>query len=124
MLEVLRIRTATARFGREIDDRVMPAEAGLVERAVSLTKGCYPGQEPIARLHYRGHANRGLRVLGIEGEELPEPDAELRLGEKAVGRVTSAVRTEDGIVALAYVRTEVPADAVLETGPAKARSLH
>jgi folate-binding protein YgfZ len=123
-LEALRIRAGTPRFGREIDDRVLPAEAGLVERAVSLTKGCYPGQEPIARLHYRGHANRGLRVLVVEGEELPEPDAELRLGEKTVGRVTSAVRTEDGIVALAYVRAEVPADAVLGTGSSKARSLH
>jgi tRNA-modifying protein YgfZ len=123
-LEERRIRAGTPRFGREIDDRVLPAEAGLVERAVSLTKGCYPGQEPIARLHHRGHANRGLRVLGIEGTELPQPDAELRLGEKAVGRVTSAVRTVDGIVALAYVRREVPADAVLEAGSSKARSLH
>jgi tRNA-modifying protein YgfZ len=123
-LEELRIRAGTPRFGREIDDRVLPAEAGLVERAVSLTKGCYPGQEPIARLHYRGHANRGLRVLAVEGEELPEADAELRLGEKAVGRVTSAVRTAEGIVALAYVRAEVPADAELVTGSARARSLH
>jgi tRNA-modifying protein YgfZ len=123
-LEERRIRAGTPRFGREIDDRVLPAEAGLVEHAVSLTKGCYPGQEPIARLHHRGHANRGLRVLGIEGTELPQPDAELRLGEKAVGRVTSAVRTVDGIVALAYVRREVPADAVLEAGSSKARSLH
>ncbi|MGH3036674.1 MAG: YgfZ/GcvT domain-containing protein [Gaiellaceae bacterium] len=123
-LEERRIRAGTPRFGSEIDDRVLPAEAGLVERAVSLTKGCYPGQEPIARLHHRGHANRGLRVLGIEGEELPEPDAELRLGEKAVGRVTSAVRTGDGIIALAYVRTEVPADAVLAAGSSKARPLH
>jgi folate-binding protein YgfZ len=123
-LEALRIRAGTPRFGREIDDRVLPAEAGLVERAVSLTKGCYPGQEPIARLHYRGHVNRGLRVLRIEGEDLPEPDAELRHAEKAVGRVTSAVRTEDGIVALAYVRAEVPADAALAIGRSKARSLH
>jgi tRNA-modifying protein YgfZ len=123
-LEALRIRAGTPRFGREIDDRVLPAEAGLVERAVSLTKGCYPGQEPIARLHYRGHANRGLRVLHLEGEDVPERDAELRLGEKAVGRVTSAVRTDEGIVALAYVRAEVPDDAVLEIGRSKARSLH
>ena len=68
-LETLRIRAATPRYGREIDDRVLPAEAGLVERAVSLTKGCYPGQEPIARLHYRGHANRSLRVLSIASTE-------------------------------------------------------
>jgi tRNA-modifying protein YgfZ len=123
-LEELRIRAGTPRFGREIDDRVLPAEAGLVERAVSLTKGCYPGQEPIARLHYRGHANRGLRVLALEGEDVPDPDAELRLGEKVVGRVTSAVRTDEGILALAYVRAEVPADAELATGSSKARSLH
>ncbi len=123
-LEVLRIQAGTPLFGKEIDDRVLPAEAGLVERAVSLTKGCYPGQEPIARLHYRGHANRGLRVLAVEGEELPSPDQELSLDEKVVGRVTSAARSNGGIVALAYVRTEVPPDAVLELGRSKARPLH
>jgi tRNA-modifying protein YgfZ len=123
-LEALRIRAGTPRFGREIDDRVLPAEAGLVERAVSLTKGCYPGQEPIARLHYRGHANRGLRVLAVDGGELPGPDDELRLGEKVVGRVTSAVRSNGEIVALAYVRAEVPEDAVLELGRSRARRLH
>jgi tRNA-modifying protein YgfZ len=123
-LEAMRIAAGTPRFGKEIDDRVLPAEAGLVERAVSLTKGCYPGQEPIARLHYRGHANRGLRVLAVEGEELPGPDAELSIGEKVVGRVTSAARTNGGIVALAYVRNQVPADAELALGPSKARPLH
>lgn len=122
-LEALRIRAGTPRYGREIDDRTLPAEAGLVERAVSLTKGCYPGQEPIARLQYRGHANRGLRVLRIEGDELPEADAELRLGGKAVGRVTSAARDADGIVALAYVRLEVPAEAELDVGRSVARPL-
>jgi folate-binding protein YgfZ len=114
-LEAMRIEAGTPRFGREIDDRVLPAEAGLVERAVSLTKGCYPGQEPIARQHYRGKLNRRLRVLELEGEV--DPDSEIRLGEKAVGRVTSVVPG----LALAYVRTEVPDDAVLEIGAAKAR---
>src|SRR5581483_6574257 len=57
-LERLRIEAGTPRFGRELDDRVLPAEAGLDERAVSFTKGCYPGQEPIARQHYRGKVNR------------------------------------------------------------------
>jgi len=123
-LEVMRIEAGTPAWGREIDDRVLPAEAGLVERAVSLTKGCYPGQEPIARLHFRGHANRGLRVLSIEGGELPGRDAELRLGGKGVGRVTSAARADGGIVALAYVRVEVPEDAALEVGRSKARPLH
>ena len=114
-LEALRIRARTPRWGRELDDRVLPAEAGLVERAVSFTKGCYPGQEPVARLHHRGHANRTLRTLSLDGGELPERDAELRLGEKAVGRVTSAVRDPaGGILALGYVRVEVPDDAQLE----------
>jgi folate-binding protein YgfZ len=123
-LERLRIEAGTPAWGKELDERVLPAEAGLVERAVSLTKGCYPGQEPIARLHYRGHANRGLRVLAIEGDELPERDAELRYGEKGVGRVTSAARGPDGIVALAYVRAEVPREADLALGPRTAWPLH
>jgi folate-binding protein YgfZ len=114
-LEGFRIAARTPAWGRELDDRVLPAEAGLVERAVSLTKGCYPGQEPIARLHYRGHANRTLRVLGIEGEQVPEYDAEIRLGEKVVGRVTSAVSRpgDGGVAALGYVRAEVPEGAPL-----------
>jgi folate-binding protein YgfZ len=115
-LERLRIEAGTPRWGREIDDRVLPAEAGLVERAVSFTKGCYPGQEPIARLHHRGHVNRSLRVLDVDGDP-PAPDTEIRLGEKVVGRVTSAVPGR----ALGYVRTEVPEDAELMVGPAKAR---
>ena len=114
-LERLRILAGTPRFGREIDDRVLPAEAGLTERAVSFTKGCYPGQEPIARLHYRGHANRGLRVLRFDGDQLPAFDTELVHEGKAVGRVTSAARLpEGGMVVLAYVRVEVPEDTALE----------
>lgn len=123
-LERLRILARTPRLGRELDDRVMPAEAGLEERAISFTKGCYPGQEPVARLHYRGHPNRGLRVLALEGDELPEYDAELALDGKAVGRATSAARDpEHGIVALAYVRREVPADATLDLGGRSAKQL-
>jgi folate-binding protein YgfZ len=116
-LERMRIEAGTPTWGKEIDDRVLPAEAGLTERAVSFTKGCYPGQEPIARLRYRGKANRGLRVLRLDGAA--EGD-ELRYGDKVVGRITSAV---DG-VGLGYVRTEVPADAELAAGSGSARSLH
>jgi folate-binding protein YgfZ len=124
-LEVLRIQAGTPRMGREIDDRVLPAEAGLVDRAVNFTKGCYPGQEPIARLHYRGRARRGLRLLAFEGGELPEPDAEVRQGDRAVGRVTSAARSPGGgALALAYVRTEVPEDAELAVGERTATQLH
>ena len=111
-LELLRIRAGTPAWGKEIDDRVLPAEAGLTERAVSFTKGCYPGQEPIARLHYRGHANRGLRVLELT--KLPAPDTQLVYEGKAVGRITSAARDGDRVVALAYVRREVPQGAELD----------
>ena len=121
-LELLRIRAGTPAWGKEIDDRVLPAEAGLTERAVSFTKGCYPGQEPIARLHYRGHANRGLRVLTLA--EVPTLDADLSYEGRSVGRITSAAPTADGAVALAYVRREVPADAELAVGPQIATPLH
>jgi tRNA-modifying protein YgfZ len=121
-LELLRIQAGTPAWGKEIDDRVLPAEAGLTERAVSFTKGCYPGQEPIARLHYRGHANRGLRVLTLP--ELPAPETELSYEGKSVGRITSAAPTGDGAVALAYVRREVPDDAELAAGHRIATQLH
>ena len=123
-LERLRILARTPAWGRELDDRVLPAEAGLEERAISFTKGCYPGQEPVARLHYRGHPNRGLRVLALEGAELPAYDAELTLDGKVVGRITSAVAEADGVLALAYVRREVPDDAVLSHGSRSATQLH
>jgi folate-binding protein YgfZ len=112
-LERRRIEAGVPRWGREIDERILPAEAGLDATHVDFGKGCYPGQEPVARLHYRGHPNRGLRI--VELAELPDYDAELVHDGKAVGRVTSAAWREDGsVIALAYVRTEVPADAHLE----------
>ncbi|WP_411278188.1 YgfZ/GcvT domain-containing protein [Gaiella sp.] len=123
-LERLRILACTPAWGRELDDRVLPAEAGLEDRAISFTKGCYPGQEPVARLHYRGHPNRGLRVLELEGIDLPAYDAELTLDGKVVGRITSAVVAEGRVLALAYVRREVSDDAVLLHGPVAATQLH
>jgi folate-binding protein YgfZ len=119
-LERLRVEAGTPRFGSEIDDRILPAEAGLVDRAVSFTKGCYPGQEPIARLQYRGHANRTLRVLRIESGEVPVHDTEIYYEGKPVGRVTSAVRADGSVVALGYVRVEVPDDARLSVAGAPA----
>jgi folate-binding protein YgfZ len=115
-LERLRIEAGTPRYGREIDDRVLPAEAGLDERAISFSKGCYPGQEPVARQHFRGKVNRRLRVLEVEGDT-PEPEAPVMHDGKDVGRVTSAVPG----VALAYVRVAVPDDAALEVGGRAAR---
>jgi folate-binding protein YgfZ len=109
-----RVEAGIPRWGREIDDSILPAEAGLTETHVSFTKGCYPGQEPIARLHHRGKVNRRLRRLVLDGEPTNE---ELVLDGKVVGRITSRA---DGH-ALGYVRTEVPEDAVLEVGGASAR---
>lgn len=113
-LEPLRIDAATPAWGKELDESVLPAEAGLDETHISFTKGCYPGQEPIARLHYRGHPNRRLRVLEVEAAS---PGDEIFHGEKAVGRVTSAVAGR----ALGYVRREVPDDAMLSIGGQEAR---
>ena len=111
-LELRRVESGVPRWGREIDERILPAEAGLEGTHVSFSKGCYPGQEPVARLHFRGHPNRGLRVVELDG--LPDYDAPLLHDGREVGRVTSAARREDGsVVALAYVRTEVPDDAPL-----------
>ena len=70
-----RIESGIPRWGRELDEKVLPAEAGLDETHVSFTKGCYPGQEPIARQRHRGKVNRRLRVLEVEGA--PEPGDEL-----------------------------------------------
>ena len=120
-LERLRIRAETPRFGREIDDRILPAEAGLDARAINFEKGCYPGQEPIARQHYRGRVNRTLRVLEIDGEDVPAYDAELTFDGKVVGRVTSAVHEGDHVLGLGYVRAEVPAEATLSLGEREVR---
>jgi len=114
-LERLRILARTPRWGREIDDGILPAEAGLDERAVSFTKGCYPGQEPLARLRNRGHLNRTLRVLELDGDAR-QADEVVHEGA-VVGRVTSVVPG----LALAYVRVEVPDAAELEVGGKPAR---
>jgi folate-binding protein YgfZ len=115
-LERLRIEAMTPRFGREIDDRVLPAEAGLDKRAVSFSKGCYPGQEPVARQHYRGKVNRKLRLLELAGDA-PAPETPVVHDGKEVGRITSAVPG----LALAYIRVSVPDDAVLDVDGRSAR---
>jgi folate-binding protein YgfZ len=118
-LERWRIESGIPRWGSEIDERILPAEAGLDETHISFSKGCYPGQEPIARQRYRGKVNRKLRVLDVEGEA--DPGDELQLDGQTVGRITSAVTG----LALGYVRTEVPEGATLhfaaKTGLARLR---
>jgi len=110
--EVVRVERGRPRYGVDLDDGVIPQEAGLNERAVSFTKGCYVGQETVARLHYRGRPNRHLRGLRLSAPA--EPGAELRLGEKVVGRLgTVVVSPVRGPIALGLVRREAaPGDTV------------
>ena len=110
--EVVRVESGRPRYGLDLDDSVIPQEAALNERAVSFTKGCYVGQETVARLFYRGKPNRHLRGL-----RLSEPAAtgdELRLGERVVGRLGSSVVSPAlGPIGLAIVRREAaPGDTV------------
>ncbi len=103
--EIVRVEQGRPRYGIDLDETVIPQEAGLNERAVSFTKGCYVGQETVARLHYRGKPNRHLR--GLRLSETVPVGAELRLGERAVGRITSAVRSPRlGPIGLALIRRE------------------
>jgi folate-binding protein YgfZ len=113
--DILRIEAGMPRFGAEMSSETMPAEAGIVESAVSLTKGCYIGQEPVARLHYKGRPNRHLRGLALSAPV--EAGSTLRLGEKEVGRVGSAcVSPAHGPIALAIVRREAEPGAELTVG--------
>jgi folate-binding protein YgfZ len=103
--EIVRVERGRPRYGIDLDDGVIPQEAGLNERAVSFTKGCYVGQETVARLHYRGKPNRHLRGLRLSAPATTGD--ELRLGEKVVGRVGSVVVSPvHGPIALAIVRRE------------------
>jgi tRNA-modifying protein YgfZ len=111
--EVRRVETGRPRYGIDLDDNVIPQEAGLNERAVSFEKGCYVGQETVARLHFRGKPNRHLRGLRLSGPAA-SGDA-LRLGEREVGRLGSVVASPRyGPIALALVRREAqPGDTVV-----------
>ena len=113
--EIVRVESGRPRYGVDLDDGVIPQEAGLNERAVSFTKGCYVGQETVARLHYRGKPNRHLRGLRLSAPAATG-DA-LRLGEKQVGKLGSvAVSPAHGPIALALVRREAAVGDTLAVG--------
>jgi tRNA-modifying protein YgfZ len=117
--EILRIESGRPRLGFELGDDVIPQEAGINERAISFTKGCYVGQETVARLFYKGKPNRHLRGLRLSGPA--EPGAELRLGERPVGRLGSvAASPRHGTIALAVVRREAQPGARLVVGDREA----
>jgi tRNA-modifying protein YgfZ len=113
--EIVRVEHGRPRYGIDLDESTIPQEAGLNERAVSFTKGCYVGQETVARLYYKGKPNRRLRGLRLSAPV--EPGAELRLGERPVGRLGSSVVSPTfGPIGLALVRREAEPGMTLAVG--------
>jgi tRNA-modifying protein YgfZ len=103
--ETVRVEHGRPRYGIDLDDTVIPQEAGLNERAVSFTKGCYVGQETVARLYYRGKPNRHLKGLRLQAPA--HTGEELTFEGRTVGRIGSAVVSPRlGPIALALVRRE------------------
>jgi folate-binding protein YgfZ len=113
--EIVRIESGAPRFGSEMDTATMPAEAGIVAAAVNFEKGCYIGQETVARLYYKGKPNRHLRGLQLSGPA--EPGAALSLGDKEVGKLGgSCLSPAHGPIGLAIVRREAEPGAELLVG--------
>ena len=110
--EIVRVESGRPRYGIDIDQNTIPQEAGLNERAVSFAKGCYVGQETVARLYYKGKPNRHLR--GLRLSKPTAAGAELRLGERPVGKLTSTVLSPTfGPIGLALLRREAEPGAIL-----------
>jgi folate-binding protein YgfZ len=117
--EVLRVEAGRPRYGLDLDESTIPQEADLNERAVSFTKGCYVGQETVARLHYKGKPNRRLRGVALSA---PVPSGTpLVLGERQVGTLgSSVVSPRHGPIGLAIVRREAAPGDELAAGVATA----
>jgi tRNA-modifying protein YgfZ len=119
--EVRRVESGRPRYGVDLDDSVIPQEAGLNDRAVSFEKGCYVGQETVARLYFRGKPNRHLRGLKLSAPAAH--GAPLRLGEREVGRLGSVVESPvHGPIALALVRREAAPGDTLAVGEGDVRA--
>ena len=114
--ECLRIESGRPRHGLELTSATIPQEAGINDRAVSFTKGCYVGQETVARLHYKGKPNRFLRGLVLSTPV--EQGAPITLGEREVGSIGStAVSPAHGPIALALIRREASPGDTVTVGP-------
>jgi tRNA-modifying protein YgfZ len=113
--ECLRIEAGRPRHGIDMNEDTIPEEAGLNDRAVSFSKGCYVGQETVARLHYRGKPNRHLR--GLRLSEPGETDDAVTLGERTVGALGSTcVSPVHGPIGLAILRREAEPGATVAVG--------
>jgi folate-binding protein YgfZ len=121
--EALRVEARRPRFGVDTDHRTIPNETGWLTSAVHLDKGCYRGQETVARVHNLGRPPRRLVLLHLDGlsEELPAPGTPVLSGTREVGRAGTVVRHHElGVIALALVKQSVQADAELSVGGARA----
>ena len=114
--DALRIAEGLPRFGLDTDERTIPNEVGLLGRAVHLDKGCYRGQETVARVHNLGRPPRRLTLLHLDGsvEHLPAHGADVLWGDKVVGRIGSSARHHElGPIALVNLKRNTPVDATL-----------
>jgi len=120
--ECVRVESGRPRHGLDFDAATIPQEAGLNERAVSFTKGCYVGQETVARLHYRGKPNRHLR--GLKLSEPGQTGDPVTFGDREVGRLGStAVSPVHGPIALALIRREAAPGAEVNVGQSGEKAL-
>ncbi|HET6505805.1 MAG TPA: glycine cleavage T C-terminal barrel domain-containing protein [Baekduia sp.] len=118
--EIVRVESGRPRFGRDADESAMPEEAGIVDRAVSFQKGCYVGQETVARLHWKGKPNRHLR--GLRADAPLTPGTPVLLGDREIGRVgTAVVSPRLGPIALAILRREAEPGGTVRAGDADVR---
>ena len=122
--ETARVEAGVPRFGSDITPENFPAEAGILERAVSFEKGCYPGQETVARMHYRGHPNKKLHRFVVEGSPA-SPGTPIFQNEKRVGEVTSLapLPVNGEIFALGYLSRNADTQDALRAGDATLRPL-
>lgn len=117
--ECVRIERGRPRLGIDIGGETIPQEAALNERAVSFTKGCYVGQETVARLHYKGRPNRHLRGLALA--EAADPGVEVYSGDKPVGKLGSTcVSPAHGPIALGLIRRELGVGDAVQVGEGRA----
>jgi tRNA-modifying protein YgfZ len=114
LVETLRIEAGVPKFHQDMDEETIPLEAGIESRAISLTKGCYVGQEVIIRVLHRGHGRVARKLVGLtlEGDVVPKPAAAVHSGEREVGHVTSSTGSPalQRPVALAYLHRDFVAE--------------
>ena len=120
-LDAIRVANGVPRWGREMDHKTFPQETGIDSIAVHYDKGCYTGQEAMAKIHFRGKVNR--KLVRLHSDAPIEVGSDVLLDGARVGAVTSAARGDDGgFYGLALVKHDVPAGAAVEAGSVHATS--